>query len=169
MRVFLVPLTGDSPPIEITRDITVIGRRAACDIRLTDPSVSKVHLILVKSHGALVFRDLCSTNGTKVNGRRVKRGILLPNDVIQLGACKFQVRVVRNGAGEPGREEFEPVGRVYRAEELAREAEKIRKEDDNRKKQDARNDGEREEQREESKSDSDSGSFFEVEVLPIQD
>lgn len=90
MRAQLVPLDG-TDPIEILKDLTLVGRKEECDLRLDHKSVSKMHCIIVKTDGLLLLRDLGSTNGTRVNGQRVRRAALLPND--QLSIAGFQYRV----------------------------------------------------------------------------
>ena len=90
MKSELVPLNGD-PPIPITRDVTVVGRREFCDVRIAHESLSKRHCVLVRTDGLLMVRDLASTNGTKVNGQRVMWAALLPNDRLTLGRYKLRV------------------------------------------------------------------------------
>jgi hypothetical protein len=90
MKAELVPDNGD-PPIAITKDLTVVGRRGYCDVVVDDPSISKRHCVLVKTDGLIVIRDLGSTNGTKVKGQRVRWAALLPDDRISLGSYKFRV------------------------------------------------------------------------------
>jgi predicted component of type VI protein secretion system len=90
MKAELVPENGD-PPIPITRDLVVVGRRGHCDVVIDHPSLSKRHCVLVKTDGLLVIRDLMSTNGTKVKGQRVRWAALLPDDRITLGSYKLRV------------------------------------------------------------------------------
>ena len=90
MKAELVPDNGD-PPIRITKDLSVVGRRGYCDVVVDDTSVSKRHCVLVKTDGLLVIRDLGSTNGTKVKGQRVRWAALLPDDRISVGTYKFRV------------------------------------------------------------------------------
>lgn len=90
MRAQLVPLDG-SNPIEIIKDLTVVGRKEECDLRLDHKSVSKMHCVIVKTDGLLLLRDLGSTNGTRVNGQRVRRAALLPNDQLTIANYKFRV------------------------------------------------------------------------------
>jgi predicted component of type VI protein secretion system len=90
MKAELVPDNG-APPIPISKDLTVVGRRGYCDVVVDDPSISKRHCVLVKTDGLLVIRDLGSTNGTKVKGQRIRWAALLPDDRISLGSCKFRV------------------------------------------------------------------------------
>src|SRR5436853_5169356 len=90
MRAQLVPLDG-GPPVDVAKEMTLIGRQEDCDLRLDHKSVSKMHCVLVKTDGLLLLRDLGSTNGTRVNGQRVRRAALLPND--KLSIANFQYRV----------------------------------------------------------------------------
>ena len=92
MRAELIPIDG-GPPIPITKDITVVGRREYCDVQLDDPSLSKRHCVLVKTDGLLMIRDLATTNGTKVKGQMIRWAALLPNDRITLGKLKFRVQL----------------------------------------------------------------------------
>src|SRR5436189_349735 len=95
MRAQLVPLEGGAP-VEVTKEMTLIGRQDECDVRLDHKSVSKMHCVLVKTDGLLLLRDLGSTNGTRVNGTRVRRAALLPND--KLSVANFHFRVLFGAA-----------------------------------------------------------------------
>jgi len=90
MRAQLIPLDGTAP-IEIVKDLTLVGRRDECDLRLPHKSISKMHCIIAKTDGLLFLRDLGSTNGTRVNGQRVRRAALLPNDQLAIAGHKFRV------------------------------------------------------------------------------
>jgi pSer/pThr/pTyr-binding forkhead associated (FHA) protein len=90
MKAELVPEDGGAP-IPILRDVTVVGRREYCDVRIDHPTLSKRHAVLVKTDGLLILRDLASTNGTKVKGQRIRWAALLPDDRIAFGSQKFRV------------------------------------------------------------------------------
>jgi pSer/pThr/pTyr-binding forkhead associated (FHA) protein len=90
MRARLVPADG-GPPIELVKDLTLFGLDDDCDIRLDHKSVSKLHCVVVKTDGLLLLRDLGSTNGTRVNGQRVRRAALLPNDHLSVANVKYRV------------------------------------------------------------------------------
>lgn len=94
----LIPLDG-SKPISITQDVTLVGRkRGVVDLYVDHPSISKLHCLIARTDGLLFFRDLGSTNGTKVNGQRVMRGALLPGDELAFAKVKYRVHL---GPGEP--------------------------------------------------------------------
>lgn len=63
----------------------VVGRGKRADIGLDDEAISRAHLRIRLVHDRLEVEDLGSTNGTYVNGRRVKRATLREGDRIQLG------------------------------------------------------------------------------------
>src|SRR5271166_7089963 len=90
MRAQLMPLDG-GPPVEVAKEMMLIGRQEECDLRLDHKSVSKMHCVIVKTDGLLLLRDLGSTNGTRVNGQRVRRAALLPNDQLSIANYKFRV------------------------------------------------------------------------------
>jgi pSer/pThr/pTyr-binding forkhead associated (FHA) protein len=91
MRARLVSADG-GPSIDLTKDLTLFGRDEDCDVRLDHKSVSKLHCVIVKTDGVLLLRDLGSTNGTRVNGQRVRRAALLPNDLISVANAKYTVK-----------------------------------------------------------------------------
>lgn len=66
-------------------DRLLLGRSARCDVVIEDPWVSRRHAQIALSDGVWTIRDLCSTNGTLVNGEAVGRMTLRPGDRITLG------------------------------------------------------------------------------------
>ena len=97
MQAQLIPVDGGSP-IDITRDVTLVGRKPdLCDLVVDRGSVSKLHCLIVKTDGLLFIRDLVSTNGTKVNGQKVTRGALLPGDELAFASVKFRVHLGPGG------------------------------------------------------------------------
>src|SRR5580704_5230868 len=71
--------------------MTLVGRKDDCDLCLPHKSISKMHCVIVKTDGLLLIRDLGSTNGTRVNGLRIRRAALLPNDQLSIAGFKFRV------------------------------------------------------------------------------
>lgn len=95
MRARLIPVDG-GPALDLVKDLTLVGRNEDCDLYIDHKSVSKQHCVLVKTEGLVLVRDLGSTNGTRVNGQRVRRAALLPNDNLAIANFKYQVKF-----GEP--------------------------------------------------------------------
>jgi pSer/pThr/pTyr-binding forkhead associated (FHA) protein len=90
MVVELIPIDGGTP-ITLAKEMSLVGRADDCDIQLNHKSVSKQHCVIVKTDNVVVVRDLGSTNGTRVNGQKVRRGILLPNDGISIANFHFRL------------------------------------------------------------------------------
>lgn len=70
-------------PLE--REILAIGRKPDNDIHVDNLAVSSRHARVVLKGGAALVEDLGSTNGTFVNGKRVKRQVLKHGDIIRIG------------------------------------------------------------------------------------
>src|SRR5262249_29351191 len=64
---------------------TTLGRHPANTLRLADREVSKEHASIERVGTAFVLKDLGSSNGTHVNGRRVRELRLKDGDEIALG------------------------------------------------------------------------------------
>jgi two-component system cell cycle response regulator len=77
------PSNGQVHSIE-SAELT-IGRGSAADFRLTDEGVSRRHALLMHTRGHYFIQDLDSSNGTFLEGRRVKRAPLMEGDLIQFG------------------------------------------------------------------------------------
>lgn len=74
----------------------LIGRGAECDLVLQDDGVSRRHIKIIQYvNGAVMAKDLGSTNGTFVNGEPVTTTTLQDGDRIQLGSItilKFSIQ-----------------------------------------------------------------------------
>jgi ABC-type multidrug transport system ATPase subunit/pSer/pThr/pTyr-binding forkhead associated (FHA) protein/ABC-type multidrug transport system permease subunit len=75
-------------PLRRSAEQTTIGR-AASDVTLDNPQVSRQHALIERTAQGHVLRDLDSANGTFVNGGRVTQHALTPGDIIQIGAFKL--------------------------------------------------------------------------------
>ena len=77
---------------ELSSDETIIGRNPTTDITLLDESISREHAIVAfdEATGIYTLEDLQSTNGSKVNGKRVRSAELGPGDEIEIGHTKFK-------------------------------------------------------------------------------
>jgi hypothetical protein len=71
----------------------VLGRSRGCDIVLDDENVSRRHAEVCPSGGSWIVKDLGSTNGVKVNGRRLdpsRPQSLKRGDTIELGTSRVR-------------------------------------------------------------------------------
>jgi len=67
-----------------------IGREPACDMRLTDDTVSRWHACLERSPGGWLLADLGSMNGTRLNGWRVNHPTWVQaGDMVSFGGVTF--------------------------------------------------------------------------------
>lgn len=82
------------------RPVMIVGRRADSDVVLSDTTVSRVHAVLMLFGGEWVIHDRQSTNGTRVNGRRVWGSTAIqPGDRVSFGRLTF--RLVSPAPDEP--------------------------------------------------------------------
>ena len=85
----LLPRRRQLPPIASGR--IVLGRSSACQLVFTDDTVSRRHAEIRVVDGRWMLRDLGSSNGTWVNGRRVVETEVAAGDEILLGDCRFRL------------------------------------------------------------------------------
>ena len=76
------PMQGRLFPLSVGS--TLLGRGEECDIVIKDNRVSRKHLKLEWSSEKAVIEDQKSTNGTFVNGKKIKRRALRQNDKIHI-------------------------------------------------------------------------------------
>jgi hypothetical protein len=70
----------------------VIGRTSAADLTLPLGLVSREHARIVATGRTYELHDLKSSNGTRVNGKKLMHKVLEPGDVIQIGPYEIQFR-----------------------------------------------------------------------------
>jgi pSer/pThr/pTyr-binding forkhead associated (FHA) protein len=74
---------------EIVGPETLIGRGPSCDLQLPDDGISREHSMVLAEGEAYTLEDLQSTNGIKVNGKRVRSTELGHGDEIELGQTRL--------------------------------------------------------------------------------
>ncbi len=128
---------------------TTLGRHPSNTLRLVDREVSKEHAVIERVGSEFVLKDLGSSNGTFVNGRRVQELKLRDGDTITLGTSKLVfhqgeagvgpgtapgVTVVANAVSAPAvlaqldqvPQNFRPADQLSDVEALRRDYEKLR-------------------------------------------
>lgn len=70
----------------------VVGREPGVDVCIEHDSISRKHCQFSQNfEGALVIKDLHSTNGTYVNDSRIQHKTLTPSETIQIGALRLAI------------------------------------------------------------------------------
>ena len=77
---------------ELSSGETLIGRNPTTDITLLDENISREHAIVLldEETGGYTIEDLQSSNGTKVNGKRIRSVKLADTDEIEIGNTRFR-------------------------------------------------------------------------------
>jgi pSer/pThr/pTyr-binding forkhead associated (FHA) protein len=89
----LVMLAGPTPGVEypLTDERMTIGRAEDASISINHNSVSRLHCeVHALGDGRFEIVDKGSSNGVRVNASDLRRGIIEPGDVIELGDVKFK-------------------------------------------------------------------------------
>ena len=124
---------------------TIIGRMDSCDIRILDGLISKQHAEIAFGNARWSLRDLGSSNGTVVNGRRIHAVDLAEGDQIVIGNAHLvfshaqarrnapQVELIESSAPHVqaklerrAGEGFRPVDQIADVAQLKRDYEKLR-------------------------------------------
>ena len=82
-------LVGEGRRSVLSGERVLIGRSRECDVVLSDPNTSRRHAEVRREGDGWTVVDLGSTNGIKVNGRRVDQAALEPGDRITLGLTEL--------------------------------------------------------------------------------
>ncbi|MEJ5914585.1 DUF3662 and FHA domain-containing protein [Pseudokineococcus sp. 1T1Z-3] len=82
-------LDVDGSRYQLTGRATVVGRGSESDVVVDDPGVSRRHVEIRVEAGRASVRDLGSTNGTFLDGRRVESAPLVDGAVIAVGRTRI--------------------------------------------------------------------------------
>lgn len=88
----VVVQTGPEAGRRVELDLEVAIGRQDGDLVVEDPEVSRRHAVLRRSGGSVVVEDLDSTNGTFVNGERIRSPITVgPGDQVRVGRTMLEI------------------------------------------------------------------------------
>ena len=88
----VVDIAGKRHPLIKGR--TVIGRGSDADITIADTGTSRKHVEILWDGERAMVRDLKSTNGTMLDGRKVAEAALPPDSTVTIGRTDIVFRVV---------------------------------------------------------------------------
>jgi len=92
MQAKLTVIGGKANKKELSLNIPVIvGRSRGVGLTIAHPMVSRQHCQIFEADGALRIRDLGSTNGTFVGGKKVPEAVLRPHDQFSIGPLIFEI------------------------------------------------------------------------------
>ena len=78
----------------LTKPRTTIGRDGTADLQVNDDGLSRIHFEVVWDGEKGGVRDLKSTNGTIVDGRKISETGIVADQVIRAGHSEFVFRVL---------------------------------------------------------------------------
>ncbi|HVZ35837.1 MAG TPA: sigma-54-dependent Fis family transcriptional regulator, partial [Polyangiaceae bacterium] len=103
-RLVLEPGSERERAFDLKPGVTIIGSGKDADVRIEDPHVSRAHVKLELGAQGIELEDLDSSNGTWVNGVKVKEAHLSASAVIVLGRTTLRVELEaecpRHGFGD---------------------------------------------------------------------
>ncbi|WP_430591841.1 FhaA domain-containing protein [Humidisolicoccus flavus] len=83
----------------LKRGRTVLGRGSESDIVVDDSGASRVHAEILWDGSRAQAKDLGSTNGTLLNGKPLKKALLEPDSIIDIGNTRIVYRVLAESKG----------------------------------------------------------------------
>jgi DNA-binding NtrC family response regulator len=87
--------------LALAREEVVVGTGGGADLALSDETVSRNHLAIRVQPDGFLLRDLDSTNGTYLDGRRVREAWIAPGDKIDFGASRIRLEATRQTVDLP--------------------------------------------------------------------
>lgn len=88
LRVLSGP--DEKKKFDLSQKLMKLGKKEDNDIILLDNTISREHISIEMTDDFYVLRDLNSTNGTYINGMRVKEVFLAPGDIIKIGSTELE-------------------------------------------------------------------------------
>lgn len=102
LRRYLIGLDVVGCVHEIAGRRVNIGRTRDNDLRIVDPTVSRLHAMLTVRNGEAMVVDANSRNGIFVNGIQVRYARLDDGDLVTFGTVRFRYRVGSDATGSAG-------------------------------------------------------------------
>jgi pSer/pThr/pTyr-binding forkhead associated (FHA) protein len=88
----LIP-EGGGEAISLVKPQMLLGRRTSCDIHLSATNISSHHCKFEYGDGQWLLHDLQSTNGTKVNGCRIRSKVIHSGDQVTIAKTRFVIEI----------------------------------------------------------------------------
>lgn len=92
LRIIKGPDKGQSFVLDGSQPSRVhLGQSKGCDIRLSDPTVSRRHVTLDVEGGRVRVSDLGSKNGTRIDGVKIVEALVQGGETIRVGSTLFRL------------------------------------------------------------------------------
>ena len=109
------PTPGQTREVAVNQPEFLIGRGADCDLRLRESEISRHHCIIRVGPDEATLIDLGSSNGTYLNGQRVRsQAALHSGDELRLGSATFVVDLGDTGATKLDVPDADPLARTIK-------------------------------------------------------
>lgn len=98
MTLKIIVIKEDKPvsQVDMDQEKIIIGRRAECDVPIKDPAVSGNHAEIEFVGNGYILRDLGSTNGVHIRGRKIAEHALKNEDLVTIGEHQLRVLIPDN-------------------------------------------------------------------------
>src|SRR4051812_11337004 len=108
-QLVIVRGRGASETIRLGDGVTSVGRQDDCQLRIKSSQVSRKHCEIFEKKGLLMVKDLGSSNGTFVNGKRIQeQRVLEPGDELTIGQVKLKVAKLGEAPPPPKKPALKP-------------------------------------------------------------
>ncbi len=98
-QLVIVRGRGANSTVKLGDGVTTVGRQDECQLRIKSSQVSRRHCELFEKKGLLLVKDLGSSNGTYVNGKKIDgQRVLEPGDELMIGQVTFKVSKGETGS-----------------------------------------------------------------------
>src|SRR3954452_9642903 len=96
-----------------------VGRKMDKDLVIADPRVSRDHALLISENGKIFVEDQGSKHGTFVNGERVERKQLEPNDRVEFGAPDTIFAIFHQDKSNTARDFLSQISEIHISSEIS--------------------------------------------------
>jgi hypothetical protein len=100
LHFILVPTEHPELHLKLIKLTNVVGRDEHCDVVVSDSKISRRHCLIHLQNEAVKVRDLDSSHGTFINGKRITDGALKVGDQLGLGIYNLTLQLEKKRAPE---------------------------------------------------------------------
>lgn len=76
-------------PLKAGKDAWTLGRASNNDVEICDVTISSLHALVTEQSGTWRINDKQSTNGTRINGKKIDVAVIEDGDILSLGKVEL--------------------------------------------------------------------------------